>query len=67
MMARSFKIFLPLPYSILQGPLENDLVVHVALIAESQRYEIRMGGVFLWEEGEGAYCFMLQYWVCGRD
>lgn len=23
---------------ILQGPLENDLVVHVALIAESQRY-----------------------------
>lgn len=23
---------------VFQGPLENDLVVHVALIAESQRY-----------------------------
>lgn len=26
------------PLSVWQGPLENDLVVHVALIAESQRY-----------------------------
>lgn len=43
-------MFPPLPYSVLQGPLENDLVVHVALIAESQRYETQMGGVFLWEE-----------------
>lgn len=25
------------PLSVWQGPLENDLVVHVALIAESQR------------------------------
>ena len=62
MMTGSFKMSPPTPYSVLQGPLENDLVVHVALIAESQRYETQMGGVFLWEVGGwGAYCFMLQY------
>lgn len=42
---------------MLQGPLENDLVVHVALIAESQRYEIHVGGVFL--GGTGDDCFIL--------
>lgn len=30
----------PSSFYALQGPLENDLVVHVALVAESQRYEM---------------------------
>ena len=44
---------------MLQGPLENDLVVYVALIAESQRYEIQMGGMFFWQRGKGVDCFRL--------
>lgn len=56
MITRPPKTF-PLPPSVLQGPLENDLVVHVALIAESQRYEIHVGRVFL--VGRGDDCFIL--------
>lgn len=57
---RVFSNVFPLRRSVLQGPLENDLVVHVALVAESQRYEIRVRGVFLGAGGgEGSQCFLL--------
>lgn len=36
---------------IFQGPLENDLVVHVALIAESQRYVFTLVEYLCIEEG----------------
>lgn len=59
---RVFSHVFPVRHSVLQGPLENDLVVHVALVAESQRYEVRVGGAFLWgARGGGAQCFLLQY------
>ena len=60
-MTRSFKIFSPLPYSVLQGPLENDLVVHVALVAESQRYEIQMVVCSFVGKGWGLIALRLQY------
>lgn len=64
-MTASFHVF-PVRHSVLQGPLENDLVVHVALVAESQRYEVRVGGAFLWGPGGGlsAFCYSTE---CGRS
>ncbi|KAH0519277.1 Phosphorylase b kinase regulatory subunit beta [Microtus ochrogaster] len=44
-----------------QGPLENDLVVHVALVAESQRYEMQLyGAVFC---GKGLQVFLNTYGI----
>lgn len=55
-MAGHDQIFLnvsPFSFCALQGPLENDLVVHVALVAESQRYETQMYGAFFRGKGWG--------------
>ncbi|EPY76089.1 Phosphorylase b kinase beta regulatory chain isoform 1-like protein [Camelus ferus] len=45
-----------------QGPLENDLVVYVALIAESQRYEIQMGvGVNIKDHDQCQCCLVCSF------
>lgn len=46
----------PSSFDALQGPLENDLVVHVALVAESQRYEMHSS---VGRVGNGCFLFIM--------